>query len=525
MANGFGLVKNLAHQRSRLYKSLLCLLLCATWNFCIVVFSTVFSSSTSATSLTVGINALPTGRGNPYSGIYIPSIITWSAVFESLTHVDNEGQLVPWVAIAWEQFSANSWRFILQPDLTFANGEPLDAKAVVAAINYVTGLGRERGEPVARELDHLASARALSPLEVEIKTHTASPFLPQELTNLRLVAPRAWNELGPDAFGAQPVGSGPFQTEQWTEARLILRRNPNAWRPPHANELVLQTTPNVSTRLQALQSGDIDIATSIPSDAINLIENRGGAVYTVSLPGAISVILNTKKSPLFRDVRVRQALNYAVDKDLIVDQLLAGRTRAVSQPSAHTAFGYDESLQPYPFDLERAKALLAEAGYPDGFEFVLEATGSVGTASAIYQQVAANLALVGVTMEIHTLPITQTLANIQSGNWGGDAFVMSYFTPTFDALRPQRNQSCLWHNPWYCDEAIMPTIEAAFEEFDLTKRLTLTREVMVHAHNHAQGLFLYENVAFDGLGPGISGYRSDFGFIHYDAILKSVSGA
>ncbi len=493
-------------------------------HFVAFVNLTAMPLAVSATTLTVGINAFPAGRGNPYSGIYIPSVMAWSAMFESLTHVNREGALVPWVATSWEQTSTTTWVFTLQPNLTFANGEHLNAEAVVAAMDYVTGAGRDKGEPVSRELDHIVSARALSSLDVEITTQTGSPFLPQELTNLRLVPPRAWHEKGLQGFAVQPVGSGPFQVQQWTDARSTLKRNPNAWREPYVDELIFQTTPSVSSRLQALQSGDIDIATSIPSDAIDLIENMGGAVHTVSLPGAISIILNAVKSKPFRDARVRQALNYAVDKDLIIDQLLAGRTRAVSQPAAHTAFGYDDSLEPYPFDPEQAKALLTEAGYPDGFSFVVEATGSVGTASAIYQQVAANLAMIGVTMEIQTLPITQTLANIQSGNWGGDAFVMSYYTPTFDAMRPQRNQSCLWVNPWYCDEAIMPTINAAFAESDMTKRLALTRRVMAYAHEQAQGLFLYENVAFDGLAPGITGYRSDFGFIHYDAIKKIATG-
>lgn len=497
------------------YAALLCALL-------LVVLA--LPARAADTTVTVGINAFPASKGNPYSGIYVPSVITWSALFESLTHVDAGGNLVPWIATAWEQTSDTTWRFKLRPGLVFANGEALDAHAVAAAVGYITGLGRERSEPAARELDHVVSARALTNLDVEIITSNGTPFLPQELTNLRLVPPKAWQDLGVQSFSVNPIGSGPFQVETWTESRLVLTPNLRAWRKPKIDRLILQPAPNISTRLQALQSGDLDIATSIPADAIEDIEAAGGTVYTVGLPGAYSIILNMVKTPAFRDVRVRQALNHAVNKDIIIEQLLAGRTLAVSQPAAHVAFGYDDTLKPYVYDPDKARQLLTEAGYAGGLTFVLESSGGVGTTNAIYQQVAANLALVGVTMVIRIIPITQMLANIQSGDWQGDAFAMSYFTGTFDAMRPQRNQSCLWVNPWFCDEAIMPTIEAAFAESDVNRREVLTRQVMNYAHNNAQGLFLYENVAFDGLAPGIEGYRSDYGFIHYDAVRKTEAG-
>ncbi len=130
----------------------------------------------------------------------------------------------------------------------------------------------------------------------------------------------------------------------------------------------------------------------------------------------------------------------------------------------------------------------------------------------------ADLANVGIELTVRTMPNIKFLENIQTGAWSGTAMAIPFFTPVADALYPMRQNSCLWYAPYYCDEEAVAMIEQALAESDLDRRERLTRAVMARAHVNAQAMFLYETVAFNGLGPRIKTFRADFGFIRYEAI-------
>ena len=194
--------------------------------------------------------------------------------------------------------------------------------------------------------------------------------------------------------------------------------------------------PDAPQRVQGIISGRLDIVLgAIPSLMMELeaaghtwVRLRGGGIYLFSL------ILNPEhpafgpeNEPLM-DVRVRRALNYAVDREAFISALLDNTSRAPSQPATSDAFGFNPALEPYPFDPERAKELLAEAGYPDGFDLVFEVVPgtSIPNGSAIYQKVAEDLRAVGVRVELKTFALPQYFNAIHTGDFKGQGFMMDF---------------------------------------------------------------------------------------------------
>jgi peptide/nickel transport system substrate-binding protein len=250
------------------------------------------------------------------------------------------------------------------------------------------------------------------------------------------------------------------------------------------------------------------------------IEAAGHHVLVRPEPSMINLaFILVKDSPL-RDIRVRRALNHAVNKQNIVDTILNGEAKVASQTAPAIAFGYDPDLPPYAYDPELAKRLLAEAGYPDGFAMVSEIYAGTSTfAPLVYQQAAADLARVGVKLDVRIVPIPKYSRGLHQGEWDGTAFGVDYNTaPSFDALRGFYRHSCMWKAPWYCDPTIMPLLKEALGTFDLEKRRALTRQVLKHQRDQAPGLLLHDLVRYDAYSNRITGFDMIAGYVPYDQI-------
>jgi peptide/nickel transport system substrate-binding protein len=463
--------------------------------------------------------ALPRGLGNPHSSTSSSDIYTWASIFDGLTRVDENGRVLPALALAWRPTNPLTWRFRLRKDVRFSNGEPFDADAVVATIQYLIS-DVAAGQSVAREFSSIAGARALNEHLVEISTHRSELVLPAKLAAMRIVAPEQWRRLGPEGFARHPVGTGPFQVEEWASARIALSAFRDSWRPPAVDGLEIFEIPETAARVQGLQSGRLDIGLVLAPDDTDALERTGNAMHVSSGAAVTGMSFVTVRDSPVNDQRVRQALNYAVDKEAIIEVLLRGKTRPAGQPAPHRAHGYDRSIQPYPYDPGKARALLAEAGYSDGFDLIAEVVLSATTAgAAVYSVVAEQLAAVGVRLEVRNIPVAQLITKSVSGNFAGSAFGMEYdLKPTLDAMRPIPMHSCLRLVPWHCDPESMPLIDAAQREFDEQKREALVRAVMRKYHDSAPMLYLFESVYFDGLSSRVRDYSPANRIINFDEI-------
>ena len=469
--------------------------------------------------LHLGAVGLSQDLGNPYGTITIPTLVASLGVFDSLTQIDINGKVIPWVAESWEPINPLTWHFYLRPGVMFSNGEPYDAYAAAKALMYfATGDGLV--EVVAQSVIDVRSARAVNDLTLEVITDKPNILLPRRLAGIRIPAPGPWAALGRKGFGMAPVGSGPFIVDRWDTARVDLLANPKSWRPPLVDRIELRAVPEITTRLQGLVTGALDIAFDIGPDDGPLLE-KAGAKLNFRPSGRVQLLtFNSIVDSPVADVRVRQALNYGVNKQRIIDVLLAGSTEPAAQAAVKASFGYDPTIKPYPYDPDKARMLLAQAGYPEGFDMAADITpGAMAGDGTWYLQIASDLSEIGVNVTFNTYPYTVHITKIRQGGWKGIAFGMDFNNlPSLDVLWPLRIHSCLWNAPWHCRPEWVPLIEDAEQEFNLEARLRKTQALVRLYHEEPTSLYLWEMPGVDGVSNRVINYRPRHAFINLHTI-------
>jgi peptide/nickel transport system substrate-binding protein len=462
-------------------------------------------------TLRVGIGGLPASLGNPFKGNGRPGTLVWYALFDGLTQLDERGRLVPALALSWTLREPTLWHFELRPDVRYSNGKPFDAAAAVSVLAWLISKDG-RATVIGNELRGIREVRAAGPLTLELRTDSPDPILPKRMVGALMVEPDEWARLGPGRFALQPVGTGPFVLERFDQRRrrAYARANPHRWRHTSFTHLEFIELPNAAVRTQALLSRDIDIA-PVEIEELDRLEERGYPVLDAPSMSVMSVAFITERStpgPL-QDHRVRQALNYAVDKQTIARTLLRGFGRASGQPAPAISFGHDPTLGPYPFDPTRARTLLAQAGFPNGFAMSVEiVTNAFPADGLIYQAVAHYLRQVGVEVTLRLITFPQYLRHLQRNTFSGDAFgSMWNSAPYNDATRPMESVSCRRPKPFFCDRELALQLEDAMRIVPDGERLAAMRSLARAYHEAAPALFLVEQVDLYAHHPRLENVR------------------
>ena len=478
------------------------------------------SRAASNSLIRIAVSGLPPGRGNPFTSVGFPQIFAYLGVFDCLTEVGPLGEVVPALAQSWQNENEQTWLFRIKPNVVFSNGEACDAAAVAASLNFIAG---DKGKIFAayRDAQIIARAEATDSLSVRIHTASADPIIPGKLAGLRIIPPKYFAQVGASAFALKPVGTGSFIATEWSEARIRLARNPTAWRPPVIETVELRALPDNASRLQALMSGSVDVALNLNPDDKGVLESAGYRTVFTPRAAVLAIQFITERESPLRDKRVRQALNLAVDRERIVKVILGGSTQAASQGAVKAAFGYDPELTPLPYDPIRAKKLLTEAGYPNGFRMPTSVTiGNSPNDTTVFQQVASDLAKVGVEMVVSGIPLSQFSRFLYEGDWGNAlAFSMHYGSvPAMDATVSLRMHSCLWPKPWICDATVTALIRKADATFDVERRRGVVQDIMRYLHDDPPGIMLHETRYLDAIAPHVSVYDAPYGFLRYHTL-------
>ena len=365
----------------------------------------------------------------------------------------------------------------------FSNGEPFNADTVVATLTEL--YNSEVLHARKADMGTIIGYEARSPYVVAITTTEPDPLLPNRLTQLPIIEPKAWATLGQEQYSRTPVGTGPYTLESWgpNNSNPILVVSESSWRDvEHITRVEVTVMPDVGSRVTGLMSGELDMAVSLPSDDIATLKAMGKTVMVVPNPSILSIALRTVRtddSPL-KDARVRRALNYAVDKQSIVDFILGGTTRVAHQPSTPDLIGYNPEAEPFDYNPERAQQLLAEAGYADGFPLKFSVYGGLLPGdSLIFQKVAQDLAAIGVDVELRQISFPDYVRRLFNADWEDiDGFSIGWMNMNlWDPQKAFEQFSCAYTAPFYCDEESMPLIEAAASEMDPVKRAALLQEI------------------------------------------------
>lgn len=336
-----------------------------------------------------------------------------SHVYSTLARIGPDGELQGDAAEKWEHISPNEWLFTLRPGIKFTNGDPLDAEAVAAAFNRA--MDRSQSSVAAR-ISTFESVEVKSPTEVLFKTKSLDfhfPFRTEEV----YLSNAAWIEQNNAAVAA--LGSGPYKIVSYDPQGVIkLERNEDYYgEKPYFRNVELRVVATEAGRIAGVQADEIDVVAGLDPISIPQLRSNDNLVVG-AVPGfrAHFLLFDTSKAPL-DNADVRRALNYAVNKSEIAETVLQGLVEPSTQFFAKGMPGYDPELKGYDYNPEKARELLANAGYPDGFETeILNAPGSYAGDDLIIQAVAQQLSDVGVKASIKNLPYTTYLEHVFSSS-------------------------------------------------------------------------------------------------------------
>ena len=398
----------------------------------------------------IGISELPDTLDPHKTGAAIASTILGNAG-DSLIAQDYDGNYVPALATEWTiSEDGLTWTFELRQDVTFHDGTPLDAAAVKFSFDRILDPAT-KSITAAGLLGPMASTAAPAPYTFAFTL--SEPFSPllDNLTGstLSIVSPTAVQAMG-EEFGRKPVLSGPWMVDEWrTGDRIILKRNPDyRWAPPflhqggpaHIETLTFQSIMEEASRIAAFEAGEIHQAT-LPSTDVERISSGGESwVINYLRKGVVFLEFNVTKAP-FDDVRVRQAFNHAINKRDVLDTAIEGLGQIAHGFLPPTIVGYWPEIEQYApaYDPERAKALLAEAGWVPNGEGVLEKDGQPFAFTALNlptdawnrgaQVVQSQLGDLGIAMEIQQLEFATLLEEAKAKKHQAEFMGYTYSDP------------------------------------------------------------------------------------------------
>jgi len=343
-----------------------------------------------------------------------------------VTFPDESTQVVPGLAESWT-ISKDGLRytFKLRKGITFHDGTPFNAEAVKFSIERqidpehpANKLGKY---PFANYFfGNVKAVEVVDPSTVEfvLKEPRASFLTILTAAAASIVSPAAVKKFGAD-YALQPVGTGPFKYASWDRGqRVVLEKNPSYWRyPVKVDRVVYRPIVEGQARLTELLTGSLDLIVDVPPDFVAQIESSPKVTLLRQVGAHVWYLgINNQRKP-FDDKRVRQALNYAVNKDAIVRDVLKGTGSPSRGPVLPATWGADAGLKPYPYDPERARKLLAEAGYPSGFSTTLwvpESGSGMQSPVAMSTVIQSNLKAVGVNVALQTMEWGAYLAKLRT---------------------------------------------------------------------------------------------------------------
>lgn len=331
----------------------------------------------------------------------------------------------PHLATSWRAVDPTTWEFKLRRGVTFHNGEPFNAQTVKFNFDRVI-------EPDLRSAYGASIRGFLDGVEVvdddTVLIHTQFPYglLLERLLTIRMVPERYYAENSFEHVANNPVGSGPYKFVEWvTGQRVVVERNDDYWGPgPAFQRVVVRTIIEPATAMAELLSGSAHVVYDIAPDQVEEV-TRSGIADIRSTPNVQCLEIRLDSLPRgdpnpFTDKRVRHAASYAIDKEAIASNLMGGYSQVQATNIGPMMFGHDPTVLPYPHDPDRARQLLAEAGYADGFEarFGAPTVSGFPTARAVAEAVANDLAQVGIRAQLNTLSSQEHRTLVREGRAG-----------------------------------------------------------------------------------------------------------
>ncbi len=402
--------------------------------------------------------------------------------FEAPIRISDEGDFEPWLAESWEESEDGlSITLKLREGIKFHNGRELTADDIVWSVDYARN--EELGHHLSDRFQNTTGATKIDDYTVQINYSEISPKL-DGISKMYIFPQEA-----AETIETVPVGTGPFKFEEWVPGDQVTAvKFEDYWQEglPYLDEVVIKPIPDEQSRMVNLLAGSIDLLLGVPLADKALLEEVPEVTVFASPPGFefYAFLVNINEPP-FDDVRVRQALNYAIDREKIRQTAFHGEANMIVEPYPPTSWAYAEDLADYyTYDPEKAKELLAEAGYPDGFDTTMLIRGPSGAYLDMAQVYQQDLAAVGIDVELIPTELPQYWPQLIGSEFAmvshgtGDTTVdPSGLFEGAACCRPFRNFFGITDNDTWFPE-YQSLVEQAGQELDQTKRKELYHQAL-----------------------------------------------
>ena len=437
-----------------------------------------------------------------------PSSRVTKQIYDTLILQTEELDLVPALATEWDQVDDTTFEFKLREGVMFTNGEELKASDVKFTL--------ER----ALESSHIGHiVGAISEVEVvddyTVRISTANPFAPL-LTHLAhpataILNEKAVTEAGED-YGQNPVGTGPFKFVSWTTGdSIVLERNDDFWGDAAlVKGVTFKVVTDNSVRTIQLETGELDIAYDIQPSDVSRVESDPDLVLQRDANLSTTYIgFNVDKAP-FNDVRVRQAINYALDMNAVVEAVYAGVGAPAKGPLGPNVFGSNQDLEEYALDLDKARELLEEAGFADGFSTTLwtnENQQRIDIATIVQNQ----LEEIGIEVTVEIVEWGQYLEDTAAGRH--DMFILGWTTVTADAdyglyaLFHSAQVGDAGNRTFYRNADVDRLLDLGRTTIDQDERLAAYEEAQQIIRDDAPWIFTWTGENLAGLQSNVTGFK------------------
>lgn len=462
----------------------------------------IMTPASAQRNLTIGAQSAPSGM-DPHYHSSNPNNAILRQIFETLVDFNNAGQLIPRLAESWRPIDDLTWEFKLREGVKFQDGTPFTADDIAFSYARVPTILNSPG-PFTPFVRSIVSIETPDPRTVLIKTKEPNPFLDWDLSGVMILSRRlhANASLADFNAGRVMIGTGAYRHVSYTLGeRHEITRNPDYWGGAQPwDRVITRFISNAGARVATLLSGDVDLIDFVPVQDVQRLSNDPRlAVFGVASNGTAYLFPDAVRDPSpfvtdkqgrvldrnpLRDVRVRRALSLAINRQGIVDRLLMGQGVPAEQFSAPAVADRAPDMPPPRFDLDQARALLREAGYPDGFRITLHSpNGWFASDNDVAQAIAQGWARIGIDTRVEVLPPTNLFTRATAREF---SMFMTTYTSSIAAntlrqvLMTKNNETGAgpFNRQLYSNPALDAPLAEALRTMDTPRRNALTAQAM-----------------------------------------------
>ncbi|GGH63319.1 ABC transporter substrate-binding protein [Frigidibacter albus] len=441
-------------------------------------------------------------------------------LYDGIVTRDANMQVVPEIAESMTQVSPTEYDFKIREGIKFHDGTEMTAEDVKFSLDRITvdgAMGDGQTSPRQGLMGPVDKVEVIDGTTVRITLKEPWPILPAMLPNQQIVSKAFVERVGTAGLATEVNGTGPFKLVEWRKGDAIIMERFDDYYggatdiapvgPACVDRVIFKVIPESASRVAALLAGDVDIINDLPAFSVAQVKNAPDTdVLTVNGTRSFFIAMNME-GEIFDDPKVRQAAAHAIDKQLIIDKILAGNAASIDGILSPDAFGASE-LPAYEYDPEKAAALLAEAGFPDGIDVTMDVEGAFkDTAEAV----ASLLTKAGIRTRVAVGESAQLTEKWRTEGEpkSGDMYFTSWGNGSldpFDIFTPTHRSHDRGNSAGYANPELDKILDAAAVEMDAEARAAMYREAELIVNADAPYVYLWVPQDIYGVSKRLSGW-------------------